>query len=37
MQGLSRRLGVFTKEDLHAIVGIMEDEAMEALSPDRST
>ena len=25
------RLGVFTKEDLHAIVGIMEDGAMEAL------
>ena len=25
------RLGVFTKEDLHAIVGTMEDGAMEAL------
>ena len=25
------RLGVFTKEDLHAVVGTMEDGAMEAL------
>ena len=31
------RLGVFTKEDLHAIFGNMEDEAMKAFSSDRPT